>query len=186
METLCCHRWPLNIREVTNLAKRVLALHGHEKMLKRSHLVTLMGDGALEPARKTDPGTAEPAPPSAAADGLTPAEREERQRIIEVLDRCAGNQTVAAKKLNMSRSTLVLKLKRYGIRRPQADRERKPRAATFVDRSVSFVGRSVRSVDQIDRPERPDARWTHPSGVSQRWHGLCFGDTSTWRRRGLR
>ena len=123
VETLCCHRWPLNIREVTNLAKRVLALHGHEKMLKRSHLVTLMGDGALEPARKTDPGTAEPAPPSAAVDGLTPAEREERQRIIEVLDLCAGNQTVAAKKLNMSRSTLVLKLKRYGIRRPQADRE---------------------------------------------------------------
>jgi len=54
---------------------------------------------------------------------LTLAEREERQQIIEVLDRCAGNQTVAAKKLNMARSTLALKLKRYGIRRPQADRE---------------------------------------------------------------
>ena len=123
VETLCCHRWPLNIREVTNLAKRVLALHGHEKMLKRSQFVTLMGEGALEPARKTDPATGEPVAPSAAVDGLMPAEREERQRIIEALDRCAGNQTVAAKKLNISRSTLVLRLKRYNIRRPQADRE---------------------------------------------------------------
>jgi transcriptional regulator of acetoin/glycerol metabolism len=123
VETLCCHRWPLNVREVTNLAKRVLALHGHEKVLKRSHLVTLMGDGALAAGRETDASAPETVPPTAALDGLTPADREERQRIMEILDRCAGNQTVAAKRLNMSRSTLVLKLKRYGIRRPQADRE---------------------------------------------------------------
>jgi DNA-binding NtrC family response regulator len=51
VERLCCHRWPLNIREVVNLAKRVVALHGHEKVLKRSHLVDLLGD--FEPAKKT-------------------------------------------------------------------------------------------------------------------------------------
>lgn len=123
VESLCCHRWPLNIREVVNLAKRVVALHGHEKMLKRSHLVDLIGDVA--PPKKTAavPATVEAEPPSPADESLTPAEREERQRIIEVLGRCAGNQSAAAKKLNMSRSSLVLKLKRYGIRRPQADRE---------------------------------------------------------------
>ena len=143
VETLCCHRWPLNIREVTNLAKRVLALHGHEKTLKRSQLATLMGDGAFEPARKTDPGTAEPAPPSAAVDGLTPAEREERQRIIEVLELCAGNQTVAAKKLNLSRSTLVLKLKRYGIRRPRRIARRRPDGCGSVSREQPSVDRSV-------------------------------------------
>jgi two-component system, NtrC family, response regulator AtoC len=83
----------------------------------------LMGDGHLEPANKSDPGTVEAAPPGPTDARWTPAERDERQRIIEVLERCAGNQTVAAKKLNMARSTLVLKLKQYGIRRPQADRE---------------------------------------------------------------
>jgi DNA-binding NtrC family response regulator len=124
VESLCCHRWPLNIREVTNLAKRVAALHGHEKTLKRSHLAALLGDaGPGGKTGKADSGVVEVEPPSQENENWTPAERDERQRIVEVLARCAGNQTVAAKKLNMSRSTLVVKLKRYGIRRPQADRE---------------------------------------------------------------
>ena len=123
VERLCCHRWPLNIRELVNLAKRVVALHGHEKMLKRSHVVDWLGD--FEPAKKTAaaPAAVEAEPVSPADGSLTASEREERQQILEVLDRCAGNQTAAAQKLNMARSTLVLKLKRYGIRRPQADRE---------------------------------------------------------------
>src|SRR5262245_17893312 len=121
VETLCCHRWPLNIREVTNLAKRVVALHGSEKMLKRSQLAALMG--GAEPAAKAEPGTAAPPPPNSEPAALTTAEREDRQRIIDALDRCAGNQTAAARMLNISRSTMVEKLKRYGIRRPQADRE---------------------------------------------------------------
>jgi two-component system response regulator AtoC len=121
VEKLCCHRWPLNIREVSNLAKRVVALHGHEKILKRSHLVALMG--GAQPAKEADRGAAEVAEASPASASLTPAERDDRQRIIDVLDRCAGNQTAAAKLLNISRSTLILKLKRYGVRRPQADRE---------------------------------------------------------------
>ena len=83
VETLCCHRWPLNVREVTNLAKRVLALHDQEKILKRSQLVALMGDAAS--AKKTDPSPAEAAAQNAAIASLTPAEREDRQRIIEAL-----------------------------------------------------------------------------------------------------
>jgi DNA-binding NtrC family response regulator len=121
VEKLCCYRWPLNIRELTNVAKRVVALHGHEKILKRSHLVGLMGDS--EPATETAPGSAEAVPSSSAEAGSTPAEREERQRIIEVLDRCAGNQTAAARMLKISRSTLIDRLKRYGIRRPQVDQD---------------------------------------------------------------
>src|SRR5262249_55236878 len=111
VETLCCHRWPLNIREVTNLAKRVAALHGHEKSLKRSQLAALLGDRVhASKSDKAAPSAVEPEPASLEDENWTPAEREERQRIIEVLDRCAGNQTAAAKKLNLSRSTLVVKL----------------------------------------------------------------------------
>jgi DNA-binding NtrC family response regulator len=126
VEKLCCHHWPLNIRELTNLARRVVTLHGHEKVLKRSHLVALMDD-ARPTTKATEPdppeAEAEGEPASAAPDILTPAEREDRRRIIEVLDHCAGNQTTAARMLNISRSTLVTRLKRYGIRRPQADRD---------------------------------------------------------------
>jgi two-component system NtrC family response regulator len=121
VEALCCHRWPLNIREVVNLAKRVVALHGHEKLLKRSHLAALMN--VAERAAKAEPAKAAAPTPNSEPAGLTTAEREDRQRVIDALDRCAGNQTAAARMLNMSRSTMVEKLKRYGIRRPQADRE---------------------------------------------------------------
>jgi len=121
VESLCCHGWPLNIREVTNLAKRVMALHGNEKMLKRSQLAALMGD--TKPAAKTEPATSAGPAPNDEPTGLVLSEGEERQRILDALERSAGNQTVAARLLKISRSTLVIRLKRYGIRRPQADRD---------------------------------------------------------------
>jgi transcriptional regulator of acetoin/glycerol metabolism len=43
----------------------------------------------------------------------------ERQRIIDALEKCAGNQTRAAKLLGISRNTLLSRLDAYGIRRPR-------------------------------------------------------------------
>jgi two-component system, NtrC family, response regulator AtoC len=120
VERLCCHRWPLNIRELTNLVHRVVALHGDEKILKRSHLFEPTGDN--EPAAKPEHGAAEVVPPSSELASLTPAELEDRRRIVQVLELCAGSQTAAARTLNISRSTLIERLKRYGIRRPRVDR----------------------------------------------------------------
>jgi DNA-binding NtrC family response regulator len=121
VERLCCHRWPLNIRELTNLVQRVHALCGHERTLKRTQLVELMGDS--DPgSKKTEAGQPEARTHNAAAASFTPADLE-RQRIVEALEQCAGSQTAAAKMLNIARSTLVEKIKRYGIPRPRADRE---------------------------------------------------------------
>ena len=39
----------------------------------------------------------------------------ERQTIVRVLDRCRGNHTQAAKMLDISRTTLYAKLKKYGL-----------------------------------------------------------------------
>jgi DNA-binding NtrC family response regulator len=56
---------------------------------------------------------------------LVPAElREqlahaERQRIVEALSRCAGNQTEAAQALGISRRTLVKRLAAFNIPRPR-------------------------------------------------------------------
>jgi DNA-binding NtrC family response regulator len=121
VERLCCYRWPLNIREVSNLVQRALALYGQEKILKRGHLVTLMADS--EPAISAAAIAPQAVSPSPVEGSLTPAELADRNRIVEVLQQCAGSQTAAARMLNIARSTLVERLKRYGIPRPRADRE---------------------------------------------------------------
>jgi two-component system, NtrC family, response regulator AtoC len=46
-------------------------------------------------------------------------EEADRRRIIEVLDRCAGNQTRAAEELGISRRTLVSRLGKYRVPRPR-------------------------------------------------------------------
>jgi len=38
IESLCCHDWPYNVRELGLLVQRMLALHGDEALLRRSHL----------------------------------------------------------------------------------------------------------------------------------------------------
>jgi len=46
----------------------------------------------------------------------------ERRRIAEAMDRCGGNQTRAAKLLQISRRTLVTRLTEFGFARPLKDR----------------------------------------------------------------
>ena len=82
--------------------------------------------GSAAPARA--PAVEEIAGDSAALDrrrqarSLTPDERAERDRIVAALQAEGGNQSRAARRLGMSRSTLTTRLDDLGIPRPQKGR----------------------------------------------------------------
>jgi len=115
LELLIGYAWPGNIRELRNVMERALVLcEGSE--ITPEHL-------PIEKLRL--PHLAAPVNAAAAPDPvellLTPAEAEERRQIVELLATFGGNQSKVAKKLGIARWTLIARIKRYGIKRPQAD-----------------------------------------------------------------
>jgi two-component system response regulator AtoC len=99
---LQAHAWPGNVRELRNTIERALLL--------------AQGDELTAADIVLDAASGEPAPSPVRAD----PDVAERARIIDALDRCAGNQTRAAKLLGISRSTLATRLALLDIPRPRA------------------------------------------------------------------
>ena len=107
---LQAHDWPGNVRELRNAMERAVLLSAGGP-IQPSHVVF---DPPIVPSPHAPPAAA-PAAPAAASD-------DERQRIIDALEACAGNQTRAARRLGMSRSTLATKLAIHRLPRPQKSR----------------------------------------------------------------
>ena len=116
---LAQYSYPGNVRELENMVEyAVIMADGHEIRLsdlpdvlqrvpQRPALPPPSGDAILVgEAEATGAGTREIA---------TIAEMEQRH-IAAVLAHCDGNQTVAAERLGISRSTLWRKMKEYGLR----------------------------------------------------------------------
>jgi two-component system, NtrC family, response regulator AtoC len=117
LEILDQYLWPGNIRELKNMIERAVLLCDGPA-IGLDHL----------PADKIDPARAPkltpPPPPSLAAAAAaertrSPTQENERERIIDALNACAGNQSRAAQRLGISRRTLVTKLDTYRIPRPK-------------------------------------------------------------------
>src|SRR5262249_12376650 len=104
--------WPGNVRELRNVVERAVLLCTGD-VIKAEHLPGI--DEAAAAGAAPAPKDAVPAP-STLREELAALER---QRILDTLAECGGNQTRAAKRLGMRRQSLVARLDSYGIPRPR-------------------------------------------------------------------
>ncbi|MFO0715226.1 MAG: sigma-54 dependent transcriptional regulator [Sandaracinus sp.] len=121
IELLQRYPWPGNVRELRNVMERACLLCGEEK-LEPSHLPTRVTETAR--ASAPPPVPIPPGEPASALDATKAAleaemKRVERQRIIDAIAKCAGNQTQAASLLGISRRTLVSRLSELDLPRPR-------------------------------------------------------------------
>jgi transcriptional regulator with PAS, ATPase and Fis domain len=90
IESLCSYPWPGNVRQLELLTRRLIALHGAEPALLRSH---------LPPDLQAPP----PAPPSAPLGEETERERELMQ-LAALIEKHQGNMSRACIEMNISRA----------------------------------------------------------------------------------
>jgi DNA-binding NtrC family response regulator len=107
------HRWPGNIRELRNTIERA-ALLSSGGTVRPSHLALDTRRELSVPARSRSHVA-----PLADLSFANAVADVERQRILEALEQCQGNQTRAARMLGVSRTTLLARLDQYGLPRPR-------------------------------------------------------------------
>jgi DNA-binding NtrC family response regulator len=93
---LLAYSWPGNVRQLLSTIQRLVILSGDHREIGADEVVL---DQSHAPANLTEE-----------------LELAERRRIAEALAAASGVRTDAAKMLGMSRTTLISKMQRYGIR----------------------------------------------------------------------
>ena len=106
MDLLMRHEWPGNVRELENIVERAV-------IMARGEMITPME--FPENLKELDLELKEARINIAAGRSLKEVEKE---MILRTLDETGGNRTHAADILGISRRTLQLKLKEYGINPP--------------------------------------------------------------------
>jgi len=103
-EVLLQHDWPGNVRELRNALERA-AILCEGGLISAQHLA-LHGSPRQPDATTTDLPTVE------------------RDTIAKVLQECRWNKSKAAQRLGLSRTQLYVRLRKYDLEQPRADRER--------------------------------------------------------------
>ena len=102
-EYLCVQDWPLNVRELESLARRLAVSHEHGRPLEIEALTKRStGSAPLESAPAPVGPKSIPVPGRAAADDVYAP--EEVEALLAALTQCAGNVSRAATQLGLSRA----------------------------------------------------------------------------------
>ena len=127
--SLCRHEWPGNVRELANLVERLAIMHpdgviGVQELPAKFRYVD---DYETSPEPEQEPGLVDnaaglvglDAPATLPTDGLNLKDylaTLEKQLIQQALDEADGVVARAAEKLSIRRTTLVEKVRKYGLR----------------------------------------------------------------------
>ncbi|SFM94221.1 sigma-54 interaction domain-containing protein [Thermodesulforhabdus norvegica] len=106
IEMFKTYRWPGNIRQLANIIERAVILC-NDTIITEKHVY--LPELELIPATAAEGSVA----------STSSAAEEEKQRIIEALEKCNWIQKEAARVLNISPRMLNYKIKKYGITHPQ-------------------------------------------------------------------
>jgi len=109
LQALAARDWPGNVRQLKNIVER-LAILAPGPTVQPADLERELGRDRSLAEVATAPVRAAPS-----ADLRSEVERAELAAIEETLERCAGNRSLAAKALGVSRRTLYNKLARLGL-----------------------------------------------------------------------
>ena len=105
MDALSRYKWPGNVRELENSIERAVILCMGQFISEKELLPDVL--------KEYNSGTA--VPPAGATIGGRPLNDVEIMAIRETLEQTGGNKSKAAKILNITRTTLNNKLKKYGL-----------------------------------------------------------------------
>jgi two-component system response regulator AtoC len=117
MRLLLRHSWPGNIRELENVARKIVALADehlaiHDLSVEHG---SRPGDGQAEAAKSSDPATPQ-VPSGSLKEAARAASRvAERAMILNQLERTHWNRKKAARELQISYKALLYKLKQLGL-----------------------------------------------------------------------
>jgi transcriptional regulator with GAF, ATPase, and Fis domain len=148
------YAWPGNVRELRNVMERAVMLSQSdvidlvhlplERLGRTLPLERVSEPPLLPPPAAPEPdllsvrpgaysfapvgvapmGGARPTTPSVSNTTPSVSNEDERERILRALERCAGNQTHAARLLGISRRTLISRIERYNLPRPRKREDR--------------------------------------------------------------
>ncbi|MGB8294711.1 MAG: sigma 54-interacting transcriptional regulator [Polyangia bacterium] len=113
------YAWPGNIRELRNVIHRAVLLCRSGPVITPDHLPRELMEATFAAPTPAVPYGQTPLVDLSSSQTGPASDPDDKQRIIDALEKTAGNQTAAAKLLGMGRTAFVARLNQYGISRPR-------------------------------------------------------------------